>query len=207
MKICFCALSSETLDLISRMFSSVSCIEACSAPSASCILLWRFFIGLRNATTRARPNTPPQISKITKCQSIAIRIAEAPTKLTTMPIRLGRIFMMPFLITDMSENTRFTSSPLWYPLSLGYSLARISFTSILCRDCCRSAEACTLSHARAADSRCCARIIPTRIRPYLVSSLDWEETALSTRPFVASVNPSEHTVATTVSRQTRITLM
>ena len=53
------------------------------------------------------------MSRITKCQSIAIRIAEAPKKLTTMPIRLGRMLIMPFLITAMSEKTRFTSSPLW----------------------------------------------------------------------------------------------
>ena len=106
------ALGSDKLDLISRIFTKVSCVEECSAPSASCILLCRAFMGPRNRITSASPSIPPASIRITKCQSIVIRIPAAPTKLTTIPIRLGKIFIIPFLITLMSENTRFTSSPL-----------------------------------------------------------------------------------------------
>ena len=106
------ALGSDRLDLISRIFTNVSCVDECSAPSASCILLCRAFIGPRNRITSTSPNTPPTSIRITKCQSIAIRIPAAPTKLTTIPIKLGKILMIPFLITPISENTRFTSSPL-----------------------------------------------------------------------------------------------
>ena len=113
LKICLCALNSDRLALIRRMFSSVSCMDACRAPSASCIFLCCVFKGLRKASTTISPRIPPTMSRITKCQSIAIRIAEAPKKLTTMPSMLGRMLIMPFLITDMSEKTLFTSSPLW----------------------------------------------------------------------------------------------
>ena len=104
--------SSDRLDLISRILTKVSWVEECSAPSASCILLCRAFIGPLKRSTTIRPSVPPTSIRITKCQSMAIRMPAAPTKLTTIPITLGRMLMMPFLITPISENTRFTSSPL-----------------------------------------------------------------------------------------------
>ena len=103
---------SDRLDFTSLILTKVSCTDECSRPSASCILLCRAFIGPRNRITRASPSAPPASIRMTKCQSIAIRIPAAPTKLTTIPIRLGRILMMPFLITLISEKTLFTSSPL-----------------------------------------------------------------------------------------------
>ena len=104
--------SSERPALIRRMFSIVSWVEACSSSSAFCIRLWRVFNGRLNAMTSARPARPPITMTNTKRQSMEIRMAAAPKKESTSPTIFGSRRITPPLITDMSENTRLTSSPL-----------------------------------------------------------------------------------------------
>ena len=107
------ALSSLTLALTSRMFSSVSWVLACSASSAACIRLCLRFMGSRKATITTEPTRAARIITGTKRQSQLIRITAAPINDTAVVSSVGSRFIIPPLTTDTSEKTRLTSSPLW----------------------------------------------------------------------------------------------
>ena len=201
-------LPSDRLDFTSLIFTKVSCTEECSRPSASCILFCAApSLGpVEQDHQRQSQRAAHQHQKLTKCQSMAIRIPAAPTKLTTIPIKLGRILIMPFLITFISENTRFTSSPLGVPFSPRTPWTKSHDQHLLQRILAQFAELWILSQLRTFDKRCCMRMIPTSISAYFTSSSEFDDTAPSTSPFVASVKNSENTVASTVIRHTITTL-
>ena len=106
------ARSSDTLAFTTRMFSSVSWVLACSASSASCMRLWRRFMGSRKAIIMPEPSSAANMSTGMNRQSIAMSMTAAPTKDTPVRRNVGSMVITPFLTTLTSENTRFTSSPL-----------------------------------------------------------------------------------------------